>query len=412
MRAKQKPASFADLARGYSEDPLTKGAGGRLGYLPALELAYWPTVLDCVAELHTGAVTPVVETEFGFHIFVLDPLPREEEYSARRIVIGYEGAEFLRYSLRPEEGSYVHTRRSKAEARSLAERLAAESTPESFESLVRRYSDHRDAARGGDLGVWSSREPTYFPRVVDAVLAVKVGEATAPVDSELGYQVLLRTPALARPHYAMSTYYYSFDPDAPEGDPLGKNAARCRAEAHANALRRGESPDGQEGRRIAFALGRGPVGLENEVAEIAVGELVPQPFLLDHAWVVAKRVALRDDVPPQILLNCLPAPDRPNPADFIATSPDAVPQLLADVTDTMPASERRVCRRLHRSLLREISLRSDSSSRRAVWAHHESVAAGILGPARWREYRRSVDAWIESRQLQHVSSSVMGAFGG
>lgn len=412
IRAKRAPASFAELARGYSEDPLTKEAGGRLGYLPALELAYWPTVLDCLAELQGKAMTPVVETEFGFHIFVMDPVPPEEEYSARRIVIGYEGASFLQYSVRPEEAGYAHTHRSKAEARSLAERLAAESTPKNFDLLVRRYSDHRDAARGGDLGVWSSREPTHFPRVVEAILAVKAGETTAPVDSELGYQVLLRTQTEARPRYAMLATYHGFDPDAPEGTPLGRTATRSRAEAHASALRRGESLDGQEGQRIAFALGRGPVGLENEVAQIAVGEPVPQPFMLDNAWVVARRVALRDDVPQQILLNRLPAPLRPNPADFVATSPDALRQLLADVTDTMPAGERRVCRRLHRNLLREISSRSDTSSRRAAWADHESLAAGILGRASWLEYRSSVDAWIESRQLQHVSSSVAGAFGG
>lgn len=407
----QGPESFAQLARDYSEDPLTREAGGRLGYLPAMELSYWPTVLDCLAGLNTGEMTPVVETEFGFHVFGLDPIPQEQEYSARRIVIGYDGADFLRYSARPKTGSYTPTRRSKAEARALAERLAGESSPETFESLVLRHSDHCDAARGGDLGVWSSREPTHFPRLVDAILAVEVGKTTAPVDSELGYQVLLRTPAAARPRYAVRATYFAFDPAAGAG-PSSQDAARGRAEARLKTLRQADGADGDRGLVTTFTAGRGPLGLEEAIAEVEIDEYVPRPILVDQAWVVAKRVALPDDEPLQMLLNRLPAPVRPDLAEFVATSPDAVAQLLADVTDTMPSGERRVCRRLHRKLLRELSQGGDAASRRAAWAHHEAEAAGIWGAAIWREYRRSVEAWVESRQLQHVSSSVVGAMGG
>ena len=62
--------------------------------------------------------------------------------------------------------------------------------------------EHRDLSRDGDLGTWSSREASPFPREIERLQGLRVGEIAPPIDSPYGFQILLRTSVAERPLYA------------------------------------------------------------------------------------------------------------------------------------------------------------------------------------------------------------------
>jgi hypothetical protein len=71
-QARSAGARFGQLASRYSDDPGSKGAGGLLGvstrgqFVPQFEEAAW--------QLPPGGVSPVVRTQFGYHIIRRPPL--------------------------------------------------------------------------------------------------------------------------------------------------------------------------------------------------------------------------------------------------------------------------------------------------------------------------------------------------
>jgi hypothetical protein len=65
IRAQVTPANFADLARRYSQDN-TAAKGGDLGVFPRSMMV--KPFGDAVAALKPGEISPVVETQYGYHI--------------------------------------------------------------------------------------------------------------------------------------------------------------------------------------------------------------------------------------------------------------------------------------------------------------------------------------------------------
>jgi peptidyl-prolyl cis-trans isomerase SurA len=59
-------ARFDDLARQYSEDPLSAAKGGDLGWVRTEQVV--PAFADAVASLPVGTVSDVIESRFGFHV--------------------------------------------------------------------------------------------------------------------------------------------------------------------------------------------------------------------------------------------------------------------------------------------------------------------------------------------------------
>ena len=57
---------FASLAKRFSEDPSNAGKGGDLGW--AAPSDYVPPFAKAVSNLDVGAISPPVQTEFGFHV--------------------------------------------------------------------------------------------------------------------------------------------------------------------------------------------------------------------------------------------------------------------------------------------------------------------------------------------------------
>jgi hypothetical protein len=65
IRAQLTPANFADMAKKYSQDN-TASRGGDLGVFPRGAMV--KPFSDAVAALKPGEISPVVETQFGYHI--------------------------------------------------------------------------------------------------------------------------------------------------------------------------------------------------------------------------------------------------------------------------------------------------------------------------------------------------------
>jgi PPIC-type peptidyl-prolyl cis-trans isomerase-like protein len=311
-RARELPSRFAELAREVSEDPVTRSSGGVLGGVPATYFMPWPHLLDAFAETPAGGVSRVVETAQGFHIFLRHRAPPLLEVSGEHIVIGHEEAPWLKLAARASTPS-----RSRAEALALATDLAtkARREPALFPSLVRRYSEHVDAVRGGDLGSWSNREISSLFREIDALSQLAVGEVSAPVDTVFGYQVLRRTSPRARARHVVAQIGVSFDPLRPDGTA----GSRASALARARQLIPSVAHDPTEFARLQRELccttiaveveGRSSPDMWAALRGLRPGQVAPEPILYgDGTYLVVKRLPASDEPAPQVIELELPAP--------------------------------------------------------------------------------------------------------
>jgi peptidyl-prolyl cis-trans isomerase D len=88
-QARKDPGRFAELAKAHSQDPGSAQDGGSLGYFGRGAMV--KPFEDAVFKLKQGEISPVVETEFGFHIIRLTGVRKgdggAEERSASHILI-------------------------------------------------------------------------------------------------------------------------------------------------------------------------------------------------------------------------------------------------------------------------------------------------------------------------------------
>lgn len=72
----EKEADFSELARDFSESPEAQ-EGGDMGYI---EKGSMPEEFDPVFKLKNGAVSPIMRTPYGFHVFkVVDHIPASQK---------------------------------------------------------------------------------------------------------------------------------------------------------------------------------------------------------------------------------------------------------------------------------------------------------------------------------------------
>jgi NIMA-interacting peptidyl-prolyl cis-trans isomerase 1 len=107
-----------------------------------------------------------------------------EQLAGSHILIAYKGA----MRARP------NVTRSKEEALAVAKKLAeqAKKEPDGFAELAKKNSDGPSAARGGDLGMW--RKGQMVPAFDQAIVKLKQGEVSEPVETPFGYHVMKRNP--------------------------------------------------------------------------------------------------------------------------------------------------------------------------------------------------------------------------
>jgi hypothetical protein len=408
QQLEQAPQLFAQLAREHSDDVCSRDGGGSLGGLPASALQPFPEVLDALAATPLAAVSRVVETRYGFHLFQRRPPPPEEVVSGAHVVISYDGAGWAKVVGRGELPP-----RSRTEALAIAQSVyaAARQDPASFPQLVQRHSEHRDALRGGDIGSWSTHEPTDFPREVEVLSRLGVGAVAAPLDSPVGIQVLQRTAARPRTIYATEQLYLGFNPDLPAGQPgseqgvlaLARSAAR-ELQVTPSAFAALQQQYGSVG-RAQWADGRGSPLLSSELDQLQLGQISSEPVRVDRAYLILRRV---EPVPDQRVTRYeLPAPVRPNLAlQFARLGADAVAaELAAVVHDTTvqlqlePSTAERL-QRLHQTGILFDRAADASPAAYSAW---QREVEDLLGPARYAQYRSLLDAHFE-RSLLAVTS--------
>jgi hypothetical protein len=288
------PDDFARLASLYSEDTVTRHSAGSLGGIAALELASDPAVLDALESTPIGSVSRVVESRYGFHVLYRRPPPPEATVTGAHIVIGFDEARWLhRFVARGPVPA-----RSRAAAFRRADELFAQlqAHPERFDALVAELSEHRDAAWGGDIGTWSTRERSAFPRQVELLAGLEVGEAAAPIESLFGVELLVRRPNVERRTLAMSALRLRYDPVAAPGET--RHRAHVEQEARAIASQLARAPERFESvaaRRccrvdVQWQEGRGYAALTAPVAALAQGQVAGEPIEWESSFYIPRRI--------------------------------------------------------------------------------------------------------------------------
>ena len=151
----RRGGDFEVLAKRYSEDPGSKERGGDLGWFRQGTMVR--RFEEMAFALRPGDVSPVVETDFGFHIIKLEKV-RGGERQARHILI------------RPEI-----TDADRARARERADSvLAAVRAGAPVEQLAERYETPADQRRAQDFPL-DRLPPGYGPALENAAPGAVVG---------------------------------------------------------------------------------------------------------------------------------------------------------------------------------------------------------------------------------------------
>jgi len=178
---------FGFLAKTYSEDPGSAAEGGDLGFfdrtMMAKEFTAW------AFKLKPGELSPVFETDFGFHILQVIER-RGEQVHARHILI------------RPQT-TPQSLERAKLHADSIYTNILANKL--SFSTAASLYSADKESKYNGGMILFSDNvtaRTTFIPadkldpKVYQVIDTMKVGEISKPVpftgqDGKEGYKIVL-----------------------------------------------------------------------------------------------------------------------------------------------------------------------------------------------------------------------------
>jgi len=177
---------FAFLAKSYSEDPGSAPDGGDLGFFErnrmVKEFSAW------AFKLKAGEMSPVFETEHGYHILQVIER-RGEQVHARHILIHPQTT--------PQS-----LERAKLHADTIYKSIIDKKVP--FSTAASLYSDNKDSQYNGGMLLYADQvtaRTTFIPadkldpKVFLIVDSMKVGEISKPVafndpDGKEGYKIL------------------------------------------------------------------------------------------------------------------------------------------------------------------------------------------------------------------------------
>ncbi len=160
IRQLNEGGDFAVLARRYSEDPGSREHGGDLGWFRRGRMVR--AFEDVAFALRPGQLSPIVETEFGYHIIRLDRV-RGGERQARHILIRAEVTE-----------ADVSRARVRADSVMTAIRGGASAV-----NLARQYN-----TPDGEMEVTRIPLERLPPVYEEAVREVPIGQLAGPIEME------------------------------------------------------------------------------------------------------------------------------------------------------------------------------------------------------------------------------------
>jgi len=176
---------FQDLVRKYSDqEPLARR--GTIGAKLERGNGLLATQLEDIAfDLPIGGVSAPLKQPQGFVVLARTDDPSTEvltQVAARHILISHEGA----------RGAAAEQKRTKDEARALAERLRDQlrNNPGTWNETADTYSDEPSKRPGGDLGLFGRGE--MVPAFERTAFALDVGEISDVVNTPFGFHVITR----------------------------------------------------------------------------------------------------------------------------------------------------------------------------------------------------------------------------
>lgn len=173
-------ASFAELARRYSDDTRTAALGGEFGLVKTGQL---PLPLEMgLAQLEVGGLAPCVESPAGFHVLMRVPVRRAV---ARHVMITWKGA----------GGDFGTISRSREQARALADEIAAKARVPGadFCELAARFSDDEQSRFGCGL-IGLVRPGDLEASFEDTLFSLPPGGISGVVETKYGFHVVKRDP--------------------------------------------------------------------------------------------------------------------------------------------------------------------------------------------------------------------------
>jgi len=188
-------ADFATLAKKYSQDPGSAQQGGDLGLVRRGQFV--KEFESAVFGLTEGQISPVVQTEFGFHIIQLIER-RGDAVHARHILIRIE-------------------RNKQSDSSTVAfldsvRNLAIHGT--SFAELAKKFSEDKESnLLGGSLGTvqYDQLDKGWIP----SLDSLKAGEISLPfrvtAGTSYGYQIVLLKKRTAAHKMSLSTDYHKIE---------------------------------------------------------------------------------------------------------------------------------------------------------------------------------------------------------
>ena len=196
-----------------------------------------PRITGVVRSMKPGDLQSVTMDDGSSRVlFLRSFVPGREEVDASHILIAYAGAAQAKPTMK----------RTKEEALILAQRIKAEiDAGKSFEGLARTYSDGDSAALGGKIDPIG--RGSMLPAFEQVAFTQKVGQVSAPVETQFGYHVI-RTDSAVRSTSDIASYDELI---------LTKDADGSRGTEILGALQRGDvrsTEDGAYIRSIFFSL--------------------------------------------------------------------------------------------------------------------------------------------------------------
>jgi peptidyl-prolyl cis-trans isomerase SurA len=170
-----KGENFDSMAVKFSEDPSAKQNKGNLGYFSAFGLVY--PFENMLYQTPVGSVSMPFRTQFGYHLVkVLDKRKNRGEIKSAHIMV--------KTGAGPEK---------EAEAKSKIDAIYAKlQAGESFESLVKTFSEDESTSKsGGTLGWFSGTSANFPADFKKAAFELKnVGDVSKPVKTDYGWHII------------------------------------------------------------------------------------------------------------------------------------------------------------------------------------------------------------------------------
>jgi peptidyl-prolyl cis-trans isomerase SurA len=195
----RKGESFESVAKASSDGP-EASLGGDLGVRP---LNGWPDLfLKAVANVPDGRISNIIQSPNGFHILKVvgraggEPPPQAQQAPPPPAPTGPD-TQLPKgpMPVQQTQARHILLKSSAVMTDDVARQRLADIRQrivqggESFSDLAKRFSNDASAPQGGDLG-WLNPGETV-PPFEKAMNTLKIGEVSAPVQSQFGWHLIL-----------------------------------------------------------------------------------------------------------------------------------------------------------------------------------------------------------------------------